>query len=121
MGNKNQKKSKAQASGKLQWMTPEWLYDRIMKHIEPDLISKNINKLDEKYKSESKESKELRLESYELAFDLFDIAFEAFEGGILDEVKEWKKALRKRAQEKESVEEEEKMEELEEEFTDLQS
>jgi len=114
-------KNKNKVAGKLQWMTPEWLYDRLMKHIEPDLTTENIKNLDEKYKGESDEDKELRQESYELAFDLFDVAVEAFEGGILDEVKEWKKAIRERAQEEESLEEEEVMQEIEEEITDSPS
>ena len=53
--------------------TPDtWLYDMIMVGIEPDLMSGNIEHLDEKYSGETDDQKKGRLASYEKAFAVFD-------------------------------------------------
>lgn len=53
-------------------VTPQWVYDTLMSSIEPDLLSTNIQTLDEKYKGESAEDRKARLERYVLAFMIFD-------------------------------------------------
>lgn len=55
----------------------EELYDVIMENIEPDLTSKNIGTLDEKYKDETPEQKKARGLRYAEAFALFEQAFAA--------------------------------------------
>jgi hypothetical protein len=96
------------------WFTQQWLYDELMRHIEPDLTSKKAKLLEKKYAKETDEEKELRMERYDLAFDFFDIALESFESEILSDVREWKKIVRGEAQAESFIEDEEKMEDLEE-------
>ncbi len=48
-----------------------WLYDEIMQHIEPDLLSDRIDALEERYKGETKEQRADRLSKYMLAFKIF--------------------------------------------------
>lgn len=53
-------------------LSPQWLYDTLMEVIESDLTSENILKLDDTYKNESNEDREVRMERYEWAFALLD-------------------------------------------------
>lgn len=53
----------------------DWLYDTLMSHIEPDLMTENLPTLEEKYKDETPEQHKARMASYDRAFELFDKAF----------------------------------------------
>lgn len=57
----------------------EDLYDVIMETIEPDLTSKNIGTLDEKYADETAEQRKARGLRYAEAFALFEQAFAAIQ------------------------------------------
>jgi hypothetical protein len=55
--------------------TPEWIYNEIMRFIEPDLLKENIPLLPLKYAGETPEDKAGRMRAYEEAFAAFDAAF----------------------------------------------
>lgn len=50
----------------------EWLYDAIMRLVEPELLSANIPLLDEQYQDETAEQHEARMKRYEDAFRRFN-------------------------------------------------
>lgn len=54
--------------------TPEWFYDEIMRHIEPDLLTNVIPTHAEKYSKQSPEECAARLRAYGRAFEVFDKA-----------------------------------------------
>ncbi len=51
------------------------LYDALMNNIEPDLVTKNIAGLDEKYKGESADERAARLKRYNAAYAAYDLAY----------------------------------------------
>lgn len=53
-------------------MSPLWVYDTLMETIEPDLMSTNIQTLDEKYAHETPEKRTKRMERYVASFEIFD-------------------------------------------------
>lgn len=55
------------------------VYDSLMAAIEPDLLSTNIDTLNEKYKDESDEENKARCERYTHAFDAYDSAYAKWE------------------------------------------
>jgi hypothetical protein len=52
--------------------TPEWLYDEIMRFIEPDLMIESVPLLDATYADETPEQKQERQAAYAIAFQNFD-------------------------------------------------
>ena len=52
---------------------PEWLYDQIMREIEPDLVTDVLTTLTQKYKKETAAQAKLREERYAKAFKIFDV------------------------------------------------
>ena len=57
----------------------QWVYDEIMRNIEPDLITTRIVHLDEMYANETEEEGKKRMQSYEKAFEIFDAVAAQFE------------------------------------------
>lgn len=51
---------------------PHWLYDEIMRHIEPDLMIERIPLLDKKYAAETADQHQARMEHYDQAFRRYD-------------------------------------------------
>ncbi len=51
---------------------PEWLYQEIMRHIEPDLLLERLPRLDAQYAGETLDQRVERMQYYERAFALFD-------------------------------------------------
>lgn len=58
--------------------TPAWLYDEIMRWIEPDLLLNVIPHHDELYGQETAEQREQRMKWYERAFVQFDRICDGF-------------------------------------------
>lgn len=54
------------------------LYDFFMSHIEPDLVSASLPKLDEPYKGETKEEHDERYAQYTVAFAICERAMKEF-------------------------------------------
>ena len=52
--------------------TPEWFYNEIMRHVEPDLLTTAIPQHAEYYGSETKEQRIKRMDSYDKAFAIYD-------------------------------------------------
>lgn len=53
----------------------QWLYDEIMRHIEPDLMLERIPLLPKKYAEETPEQHEQRMKAYEHAFRQYDALY----------------------------------------------
>ncbi len=49
-----------------------WMYDEIMRHVEPDLMLEHIPLLPKKYQEETDAMKEARLQHYDECFAIFD-------------------------------------------------
>lgn len=100
----------------MSWFTPVWLYDEIMQHIEPDLLSKNLPFLDDKYKGETEAEHADRMASYDTSFEIFDRAFEGFQSEFIGEVKTVKKEVRNKAQAQAKAEDEQVLKTIEKDF-----
>jgi hypothetical protein len=53
----------------------EWVYDEIMRHIEPELMLAVLPTLQDLYKDESTEDFDARMARYDKAFEAFDAAY----------------------------------------------
>lgn len=71
----------------------EWIYDEIMRHIEPELMLDSIPTLEQRYQEESDEDRTARLGQYQKAFAIYDEAYPQVMG-LLDE---GARAIRKNA------------------------
>lgn len=65
--------------------TPEWLYDEIMRHIEPDLMIEQVPLLDTKYAGESPEQRQDREAAYAQAFQHFDTMLQTMREALGDD------------------------------------
>ena len=93
--------------------TPEWLYNEIMRHIEPDLMLEHIPQLDEWYKDETPEKKEERLASYDKAFELFAKASSELGQMTVEEAEKVKKKVHAKAVKQETEEHREEIDSAE--------
>ncbi len=75
--------------------SPEWVYDEIMRHIEPELMLAELPLLENRYAGESEAQKTRRLAGYERAFQVFDAAY----GKVVELLSEETHQLRARARE----------------------
>ena len=92
--------------------TPEWLYDEIMRNIEPDLLTTALSTHDERYNDETKEQRAARLHAYDQAFMIFDNVTGDFE----KEFHEKMETVRKKAKKKAMKEDKKKLKSIEEEI-----
>lgn len=67
------------------------VFDVIMEHIEPDLTSKGLQKLDEKYVDEKPEETAARQKRYDLAFEKYDQAFDGYMATLHTQVARFRK------------------------------
>jgi hypothetical protein len=74
--------------------TPEWMYNEIMRFIEPDLLIENLPLLALWYADESDVARAARLRAYDEAFKTFDAAFANAKHDIAQEAA----VIRRRAQ-----------------------
>lgn len=77
-------------------LTAEELYDIMMEVIEPDLMIKNIDTLDQKYAGESPEDRQHRFNRYSVSIQICHDAIEEFGGELESDVKELATILSKR-------------------------
>ena len=98
---KRQNSKKAQVTPK--WMNPEWLYNEIMHHIEPDLTTDKIALLNKKYAKETPEDREARMASYIFSFALFDEALNKVHGELFIKLKEYQERMQEKAKGKKTV------------------
>lgn len=103
------------------WFTPEWLYDEIMRCIEPDLVSSSLPMLDAKYAGEDPAEREFRLGKYQEAFALFDIALEKFEEAIGTQLRGYKQVAQKKALKEEQDETSQALHAIEQELDQSQA
>lgn len=81
------------------------VYDMLMADIEPDLLSYNIDLLDDYYAGETDAAHTARMARYEAAYTEFDRVFEEFMQGVSQEVRSNRRsALREREHEAQSAE-----------------
>lgn len=97
------------------------IFDLLMQKIEPELTSKEVSGLEEKYKNESPTEALQRAERYKQAFNTFDIAFEKYMMDLNDQVHRYRKSTFSSIEEEHREEEAEKMNSIETYFqTDTQ-
>lgn len=92
-----------------------WLYDLIMKDLEPDLCSTNIDRLEEIYPegSESLLDERARMERYEKAFASFETQIASMKDIRLADAKELKKEMQQKIAKKEKTERTEEVSDVE--------
>ena len=88
------------------------MYDEVMRHIEPDLMLTATAGLDEKYKGETPEFHQARMDDYEKAFAAFDLLSADIEQMFLREVKKLKQQAEKVSHAREVAESEKAVEEI---------
>ena len=89
------------------------IFDKIMQEIEPDLISTNVNTLEEKYGAEPEEEKKARLEKYKLAFAEYDKKYKVYMDDLTKRVAEYTKYEMKKIEVKNKEKEQEVLADLE--------
>src|SRR3989338_3210649 len=89
------KQTKTQHSAKNphQPLSAERLYDEIMANKNPDLLTKNIPLLEERYKGETDEQRKMRQEQYQVAYVIFDRVAADVEEEMKADVTLWKKQM----------------------------
>ena len=92
---------------------PQWLYDLIMRGIEPDLMSDQIPQLEVRYREESVEGRRKRMDRYEHAFAQFDEALENFSAMLYLSMEEAKAHAQEQIDVQEQVEREAAMKDIE--------
>lgn len=70
-------------------LSAAWLYDELMQHIEPDLLSSNVSSLDAVHAGESAEERAERLNRYVVAFRIFGECLEELSDVSHDDVVLW--------------------------------
>ena len=82
----------------------EWLYDEIMRHIEPDLMLRSVHGLQGKYLGESDAARAERMARYERAFAVFDGIYGTIAQMMMDDAHALKRQMRDIAVRKEHAE-----------------
>lgn len=101
--------------------TAQWIYDEIMRFIEPDLLTTRIGFLDEIYANETEDEGKKRMMAYEKAFAIFDKVAEKFESKFNAAVLSLRKGAREQAISEERVEEDKSVLEIESKFQQTDS
>ncbi len=81
-----------------------WLYDEIMRHVNPDLMLGRIPLLEKKYRDEAEEEHAARLREYERAFALYDRIYRDVADLCADEAHRIKERSHAQAMGREAVE-----------------
>lgn len=84
--------------------TPQWLYNEVMRNIEPDLLTDHLPYLDQWYGGETLLQRMQRIASYERAFEIFEEVYPGIEEMYRKEVRGVKNAAHKQAMQLESTE-----------------
>lgn len=71
------------------------IYDRIMKQIEPELMTANLKKLDALYRKETKKEHAVRYQRYSKAFALYRKRYKAWGAALKKAVSAYKRAVTK--------------------------
>ncbi len=95
------KKTKISTAGKTKKFTlpsGREIYDRIMKRIEPELVTANLKKLDTPYRKESKAARRKRYTRYAKAFKAYRTQYKAWILNLRTAVAAYRRAVSKAAQ-----------------------
>lgn len=79
----------------------EWVYNEIMRNIEPDLMLHTISKHGDLYGDESDDEREDRMAAYDKAFMVFDQAYATIEKMFVDEIRKLRREAQSRSQSRE--------------------
>jgi hypothetical protein len=74
------------------------IYDEIMQRIDPELVSANLEHLDEPYGDESEDERKKRYERYGKAFTDYQKVYAVWSKNFQNAVKEYRRALVKTAE-----------------------
>ncbi len=83
--------------------TGEELYDRLMAEIEPELLTKNLPTLDEKYKGESPEDAKVRADRYDKAFAEYEKRLAEYMGSLKGKVNSYRRTAMQSAEAEDRV------------------
>ncbi len=84
--------------------TPEWVYNEIMRHIEPDLMLEQLPLLDQRYAAETPIDRLKRMKAYDEAFILYDKIFADVSKLYADEARERRFTVRHQEEKRETTE-----------------
>ena len=90
------------------------LYNAVMLSLEPDLLTRNLPTLDEKYSGESAKQHKSRIQRYKTAFARFDAILKDVTEVLTSDLQELAKSARKALRLKEQTEKTEESQKLEE-------
>lgn len=93
--------------------TPEWLYNEIMRHIEPDLLTDVLSTHVEIYKDETHEERIERMKAYDEAFIIFDKAAAEFEHALHQDLRGVRAKSQHEARKREKKEQNKGLEDIE--------
>jgi hypothetical protein len=86
-------KQKSSEQDQLDPIPAVWLYNELMKHIEPDLTVERIVRLDELYAGETEVGRIDRLKQYAIAFQIFEECLEEIGLVAAGDVRLWKSRM----------------------------
>ncbi len=72
--------------------TGQEIFDAIMGHIEPELTTEELKKLEATYKDETPEQMQARKQRYELAFERYEQAYEGYMATLHTQVSRYRRA-----------------------------
>ncbi len=98
--------------------TSQWLYDEIMRHIEPDLVTTMLPRHIDMYAKESQKERVARMKAYDEAFAVFDKVAAEFEQEFHHDVQRLKTDAREKAMTEEKKKEKNVLEKIEDEMGD---
>lgn len=81
------------------------VYDQIMGEIDSDLLSTNIQHLDDAYQNESEEDRVKRYERYTAAFTMYDEAYAAWQTAFAAQVNTYRRDVLRFAEQRSNDEE----------------
>lgn len=99
------------------WSAEE-LYDSLMREIEPDLTTDQIENLETKYPNETPEDAKARLEHYALAFVIFDESLAEWDTDRKEEIRLIKAEMQHIAEEKATAEDADALDKIEKSIDD---
>lgn len=101
--------------------TGQEVYDALMNSIEPELLSANLDHLDDAYASETEDARRARYERYAAAFAQYDEAFASWTEELNETVRTYRKTAFRSAEAESRTQEEETLSVLEQDIATIQT
>lgn len=92
------------------------IYDALMGQIEPELVTSNLDTLDEKYVGETPEARKERYARYDAAYAAYDEAFESWVTELKTSVTQYRRDVLRAAEQESRASEDAQLSSLESQF-----